>query len=629
MIRSNPSTNGIIEPETKTLYEVFRSGLKISRDNPCLGTRNGDSYIWLTYREVEKRFENFGSGLLNVLPSIKNVGIYSINRPEWLIAEGSCNYYGMCAVPIYDTLGADVLSFVVQHAELMVVVCSSDKIDNLLNLQNSHLKLVVSMDKINDPSLKLKAQRQGIILMEMCEIESLGQKNLLPHRPPSPSDICTICYTSGTTGNPKGAMIRHINFPAVASSMIAHLKGFDFNDVHLSYLPLAHCFERCSVVSLFLIGARIGFFSGNVLQLVDDLSVLKPTFFCSVPRLYNRIYYKIKSGTVDAPGVLGALFRTAFAAKQANLEAGGGLTHWFWDRLLFKKVSAVLGGNIRFMLSGSAPLSSEVLNFLRICFSCPFVQGYGQTENAAGSVVGMPEDLSLDHVGVPLSCNIIKLVDVPDMNYLTSSNPPKGEICIKGLNVMAGYYKDPEKTKETIDDDGWLHTGDIGLINNVGNLSIIDRKKNLFKLAQGEYVAPEKLESIFSECEYIQQIFVYGDSLESELVAIVIPDFEKIRDWVKSVGGNTADPKTICSTKGIKEFLLKEILKTAKRFKLQGFEIPRNLYADSELFSVENDLLTPSFKLKRNIAKEKYKFQLSKLYAELKESSKSSAKAML
>jgi long-chain acyl-CoA synthetase len=619
IIRQNPNSNGLLEPEIKTLYEVFRNGVKLSENSPCLGTRSGDSYVWSTYKEVEKRMEKFGSGLLELSPKSKNIGLYSINRPEWLIAEGGCNYYSLCTVPIYDTLGADVLSFVVNHAELSVIVCSADKIGAILALKDSPVKLIISMDKITDESMKSKAKEKGMEIREMSEVEEIGGAKLLPHRPPKPEDICTICYTSGTTGNPKGAMIKHINFPSVANSLANHNSSFGVNDCYISYLPLSHCFERCAVTAMFLVGARIGFYSGNVLKLVEDLSILKPTFFCSVPRLFNRIYEKIKGGTINASGIKGVLFRNALAAKQANFDKTGDVHHWLWDSILFSKVAAILGGKIRFMLSGSAPLSPDVLNFLRLCFSCPFVQGYGQTENAAGSVVVLPSDRTLGSVGVPLSCNEIKLVDVPEMIYLTSDNPPRGEVCIRGFNVMAGYYKDEEKTKEALDSTGWLHTGDIGVFNETGTLSIIDRKKNLFKLAQGEYIAPEKLEVVFSKSEYVQQIFVYGDSFEAELVAIVVPNFEKIAEWGASKGGEaSSDPETVCKLPGLKEFLLEQLLKTGKEYKLQGFEMIKNLRVTHEVFSIENDLLTPTFKLKRNIAKKKYDSQLKELYVELK-----------
>eukprot|EP00158_Paraphelidium_tribonemae_P005874 Partr_v1_DN27569_c0_g1_i2_m30384 putative Acyl-CoA synthetase long-chain family member len=482
--------------------------------------------------------------------------------------------------------------------------------DSLDNRESAHI-------------LRSWASEKGVLIVTMSELEVVGIENPLSHIPPRSEDLATICYTSGTTGNPKGAMLIHKNFVASGHSVAYHGIEFHSSDVMISYLPLAHCFERVLHVAMYNAGASIGFYRGDVLLLVEDIACLRPTCFPSVPRLFNRIHAKLVEGTLNAPGVKGMLCRRGYAAKVANMNTGGGLSHFFWDRVLFKKVAAVLGGRVRIMMTGSAPISGDVLTFLRLMFSCEILEGYGQTECAAGSTATFPGDYLPNQVGSPFACNEIKLVDVPEMGYLHTDKQPRGEVCIRGHNVMAGYFKEPEKTKETIDELGWLHTGDIGLITSQGTLAIIDRKKNIFKLAQGEYVAPEKLETVYQKCPFVMQAFVHGDSLQSELVAIIVPEPEKCIQWADKnlsfATEMTVEEKIAALATDVKfrAFMMQELNGVGKQHKLSGFEMIKNFHLEKDQFSVENDLLTPSFKLKRNIAQKRYRVILDHLYAEL------------
>lgn len=315
---------------------------------------------------------------------------------------------------------------------------------------------------------------------------------------------------------------------------------FHQDDVAISYLPLAHIFGRSSDLSAIKVGAAVGYFSGDINLLAEDMQTLKPTVMATVPRLLNRIYAKLVAASVDAPGVVGILAKKAVADKLANLEAGRGFTHPVWDRLLFNKMRLALGGRIRSICCGSAPISKEILSFLRIAFCCEIFEGYGSTETCATASVTHPGEYRPGHLGAPFPCCEIKLVDVPEMNYLATDPYPRGEICVRGGNVFQGYHKDPEKTKEALDEEGWCHTGDIGMIDEKGSIVVIDRKKNIFKLAQGElqgwecvrpqifgvgrplltvcmllfnlgeYIAPEKIENIYLKNTLFSQI--YGKS---------------------------------------------------------------------------------------------------------------------
>jgi long-chain acyl-CoA synthetase len=281
-------------------------------------------------------------------------------------------------------------------------------------------------------------------------------------------------------------------------------------------LPLAHIFETI-VMNLCLYGAAaIGFYQGDTLKIVEDLQALRPTVFVSVPRLYNRIYDKVVGGAKAKGGIAALLFEKALATKIHNLHETGALTHGFWDRLVFSKVTAQLGlDRCRIMITGSAPIAPKVKDFMRVACGARIIEGYGLTETAAAATISHPDDASNGHVGIPTICSEIKLVDVPEMDYRSTNAPPTGEVCVRGPNVFQGYYKDKAKTDEAFDGSGWFHTGDIGRWNADGTLSIIDRKKNIFKLAQGEYVAAEKIENVMARCALVGSCFIHGDSLQS------------------------------------------------------------------------------------------------------------------
>jgi len=400
--------------------------------------------------------------------------------------------------------------------------------------------------------------------------------------------------------------------------------GFDFshNDVHLSYLPLAHMLERVVQACLWCWGVKVGFFRGEITKLNEDIQTLKPTIFASVPRLFNRIYDAVISTVEKTGGMKKTLFDRAYESKKQNLSEGA-MKHILWDKLVFGKVSERLGGRTRVMISGSAPISPDVLAFLRISFSCPVVEGYGQTETGAAICISDPADTTVGHVGLPVPCNELKLVDVPEMNYLATNTPyPQGEICARGPNIFVGYFKNQEKTDEVLEKNGWLHTGDIGQLDEKGRLKIIDRKKNIFKLAQGEYLAPEKLELIFIRAPLIQQAFVYGDSFQSQLVAIIIPDAEVVKHWAKENSMETTDLRDLCKNPKLKQDIMKVMGEYGKEAKLRGFEFVKNIHLHPEPFSVENELLTPTFKLKRPVAKKIFQEQLDELYKELAQQEK-------
>ncbi|KAK7921815.1 hypothetical protein WMY93_008717 [Mugilogobius chulae] len=544
--------------DAKTMYEFLLRGARISNNGPCLGSRKPKQpYEWLSYKEVIQRSENLGSAFLHKGHSKKTdpyIGIFSQNKPEWTLTELACYTYSLVSVPLYDTLGTEAISYIIDKACISTIVCDvEDKV-----------KLVLECAKQRHHQQRTDADIEIISLQEM---EAIGKANHQAPMPPQPDDMAIICFTSGTTGNPKGAMLTHCNIVSNCSAFIKITENtapLSHSDTHISYLPLAHMFERVVQGVMLVHGAKIGYFQGDIRLLMDDLATLKPTVFPVVPRLLNRMYDK-----------------------------------------------ASMGGCVRLMLIGAAPVSPTVLTFIRAAMGCQFYEGYGQTECTAGCTLTMPGDWTAGHVGAPLPCNAIKLVDVPEMNYLAANG--EGEVCVKGANVFKGYLKDPEKTKETIDKDGWVHTGDIGKWLPNGTLKIVDRKKHIFKLAQGEYIAPEKIENVYVRSDALAQVFVHGDSLQACLVAVVVPDPDFLCNWSKRTLGLNGSYLDLCSRKEIKEAILEDMVRLGKEGGLKSFEQVKAIHVHTEQFTIENGLLTPTMKAKRNELRQHFRDQIDQL----------------
>jgi long-chain acyl-CoA synthetase len=370
------------------------------------------------------------------------------------------------------------------------------------------------------------------------------------------------------------------------------------------------------------IGASVGYYQGDTSKLMSDICALRPTVFVSVPRLLNKVYDKVIGGVKDKNIFMQTLFNLAYQSKLDNLHENGDVDHWLWDFLVFGKIKSLLGGRVKAILSGAAPISPAVIDFLRVCFSCEVYEGYGATETCAGSTLTLKGDWSSGNIGVPVPSNEIKLIDIPEMGYTSQDQPfPRGEICIRGPNCFTGYYKDEEKTDDVIDEEGWVRTGDVGSWDSRGRLRVIDRKKNLFKLAQGEYIAPEKIEIILSKNLYISQSFIYGDSLKSWLAALIVPAKEELLKWAATSELQNLTYNDLLKNPSVISFYIEQLQKCGKNGsnELKSFEIPKVIHLLSEPFSIENDLLTPSFKVKRFAVQKKYENELSSLLAQIKE----------
>ncbi|XP_059625544.1 long chain acyl-CoA synthetase 1-like isoform X2 [Cornus florida] len=613
-----------------TTWDIFKVSVDKFPSNRMLGWREFiegkvGPYVWKTYKEVYEEVLHVGSALRScgAAPGSK-IGIYGSNCPQWIVAMEACSAHSLICVPLYDTLGPGAVNFIIDHAEIDFVFVQDKKLKELLNPECTHaqrLKLVVCFTTFREEE-KDKATSIGVKPFSWNEFLHMGKEYPSELVPPQPFNICTIMYTSGTSGDPKGVILTHENIATCIEGVDLFMEQFEdkmtVDDVYISFLPLAHVLDRMIEEYFFHKGASVGYYHGNLNALRDDLMELKPTFFAGVPRAFERVH----EGVIKALEELNPFRRRMFdifykyklfwmnlGFKQKNASP-------LADLLAFRKVKARLGGRIRLIVSGGAPLSTEVEEFLRVT-TCAFVlQGYGLTETCGLTTLGFPDEMSMiGTVGSVFVYSELRLEEVPDMGYNPLGDPPRGEICIRGKTAFAGYYKNPELTRETMR-DGWFHTGDIGEMQPNGVVNIIDRKKNLVKLSQGEYVALEHLEKVHGFTPIVEDIWVYGDSFKSMLVAVVVPHEENTKRWAH-LNGHRGSFSELCSLSQLKDHVVLELKSTAERNKLRGFEYIKGVILEPQPFDVERDLVTPTLKKRRDKLLKCYKVEIDELYQKL------------
>lgn len=662
-IRRHPSAKDALltasftnEPNggVKTIWDAFQRPVTKTPKANFLGTRRYDGenrteYIWDSYEEIDVISRDIGSGLVALgAQSQDHIGIFSNNRAEWVATQQGIYSQSMVVISLYATLGAEAIEYIVNHAGTKIVFISKENMKGFLKVlpkvkETTHTivqfdvnaKYGNAAEVVSDDD-RLAAEKHGIKLIGLSELIALGkEKNNFPNLPTADS-LAFIMYTSGTTGNPKGVLLTHGNIVSSAGT-VEYIIPLKQEDVYFSFLPLAHIFETVVEVAVYMNCGSVGFFQGNVKKLQDDLLALRPSVFAGVPRIYSRFYQKIFEGVNNGSCVIRWFFNRAYAYQCQMLRTGGQMDPGY-DAKVFSSVRAKLGlNNCRIMISGAAPCPPYLIEFLKVLMGTKgvFCQGYGMTETSAASAISPAADNNIGHVGAPLPNNEFKLVDVKDMEYHATDKPcPRGEIWIRGPNIFKGYFKDEAATASTITADGWCQTGDIGRFNPNGTVSIIDRKKNMFKLSQGEYVAAEKIESEYSQSPLVGQIWVYGNGFHNVLLAVVVPAAEPLYNkflengWWPSPKESTviaseqfcADFNKVCTEHAaeVKKMVV-ESLKLQEK-SLKGFEKVVDILIESNIdkmlsgFNEANGCLTPTFKLKRNQLLKKYVQPLKELY---------------
>ncbi|XVF36902.1 hypothetical protein REPUB_Repub19eG0098900 [Reevesia pubescens] len=592
---------------TSTLAELFEQACKQHHNKRLLGTRklisrevevtkDGRSfeklhlgeYEWLTYGKAFEAVCNFASGLVQLgHKKEERVAIFADTREEWFIALQACFRRNVTVVTIYASLGEEALCHSLNETEVTTVICGDKELKKLINIsgQLDTVKRVICMD---DEIPTSPIGRWTIT--SFADVEKIGRENAVDAELPLSADVAVIMYTSGSTGLPKGVMMTHGNVLATVSAVMTIVPGLGSKDVYLAFLPLAHILELAAENLIPAVGGVIGY--GTPLTLTDtsskikagtkgDATVLSPTVMAAVPAILDRVRDGVRK-KVDAKGGLSKkLFDLAYSRRLSAINGSWlgawGLEKFLWDFLVFKKVRAILGGRIRFLLSGGAPLSADTQRFINICLGAPIGQGYGLTETCAGATFSEVDDTSVGRVGSPLPCSFIKLIDWPEGGYLTSDSPmPRGEIVVGGPSVTLGYFKNEEKTKEVykVDERGmrWFYTGDIGQFHADGCLEIIDRKKDIVKLQHGEYVSLGKVEAALSICPYVDNIMLHADPFHSYCVALVVASQHALEDWASKKGVAFTDFADLCE----KEETIKEVHSSldqiAKKSRLEKFE---------------------------------------------------------
>ncbi len=615
-------------------------------ENDFQGVRAVDStgaagnFEWTSYSAVFARIVDFGRGLeaLDLLckssdNSMRLLGLFGRNAPEWVIAEFGGFRQGATTVPLYASLEEKDVEFVVNQTGLGTIVCSSDLLSKLRHGQDlcPALKNVVVFGKaLEDLDLEITKdlKKTGVRVFSMKQVENAGRESNSPANPPKADTPFSFCYTSGSTGDPKGAVLDHRAMVANIAAFREHWENTTetkptSEEYHLSYLPLAHQFERTFQAVMISYGARVGFSQGQAALIMADVKALRPTFWPTVPRLFVRLH-----DSVCDPRVADAKFQFALRHKLMWLRKGC-KTHWLWDRLVFKPIAESLGlDRLKLIATGSAPIAGHVLDNMRIILpNTMVVEGYGQTELTCMATCAHQFDFSHSHVGPPATSCEIRLKSVPEMNYLVSDREHpqgsgmlkvagRGEVQVRGPTCMIKYYACPDKTASTKTEGGWVTTGDIGAWLPEGNLKIIDRRNNIFKLAQAEFVAPDKIQNIVQRSTMVAQCFVYGTTLWTCLIAVVVPDEPMLRAQMGEYSRNFSF-QDLCKDPKVAEEVLRDMIKMCKMADVKGYEIPKAVFLDPEPFSPENGILTPTMKLRRSEAKKRYANVCERLYASL------------
>lgn len=665
--RNKMSQGGLIsKPHSSisTISDVFKTGVENFGANDCIGVRRVKTdgtlgeYQWESYQEVDRLQRNFGAGVFFILknnpylgdseqhqkieshPEITASGdmsfiltLYSHNRREWCITDLACSNYSITNTCLYDTLGPETAEYILCLTESPIIVCSKDKVQLIITLKEKHfdalssLIAIVSMDRLSplDLSLEEQARAQNLVLYDFDQVCKLGELSPVLYYLPTPETVYTISFTSGTTSLPKGVVLTHEN---AVSSVTFCISNFDSVEgvSFYCFLPLAHIFQRMALAFAYMIGTAVGMpQSASPLTLIDDVQVLKPYTLALVPRVLTKLEAAIKAQTIDneEKPLLRRLFKNAIETK-TNLmlvEDGAEGRHFFHDRLIGLLRKKIGFSNMVSLSTGSAPISVETVKFLKSSLNVGITQGYGLTESFAG-VCG-----SLIYEANPGSCGPIcvttemRLKDLPLMNYLsTDAGGPRGELLLRGPQIFREYFKNEEETKKVLDSEGWFHTGDVAKVDaKTGRIYIIDRVKNFFKLAQGEYITPEKIENTYLSCNSVlSQIYIHGDSLKTFLVAVAGVEPDLAKNWLKS-----KFLKSVNSDEELLEVLNQKKIKTAFLENLNAatslllsLERVHNIRLDIEPMTVASDILTPTMKVKRPAAAKYFKNVLDELYAE-------------
>jgi len=591
-----------------TIPAMFYRQAERFGERPMMLIKGGGAYRPLSWRAVRDDVESLAGWLLQrgVAPGDR-VAIFVENRPEWGIADLAAQSVGAWGVPIYPTLKAHDVGLILEDCRPAAAIASgADRLATLVSaaarLERPPAMIALDAPGVDDRGVHAwpQALESGRRALEAVRPELERRRAAL-----RPADTATLIYTSGTTGIPKGVMLSHRNFLSNAAAS-ASVVPIGPEDVHLSFLPLSHVFERMAGWYLMMsVGARIAF-AESMDTVPQNMAEVRPSVMLGVPRFFEKLYARVQERLGAMPARKRRLVEWALGVGRRHAEArfagrrpgpGLALARAAADRLVFRTFRRRLGGRLRFFVSGSAPLSREIGEFF-FWIGVTILEGYGLTETSPVIAVNRLERPRFGTVGPPLPGVEVRIAE-------------DGEILTRGPHVMQGYYGRPADTAEVIR-DGWLHTGDVGELNAEGVLRITDRKKDLIKTAGGKFVAPQRLENLFVMDPYVSQAFVYGDT-RPFCVALIVPQAEALREHARAQGLPDGSLAELVSRPDIQAWYWERV--QAAQRDLAGFEQVKKIALLDAEFSLDSGELTPTLKTKRRCVAERYQVLLDSLYA--------------
>ena len=596
--------------EFKTMSEMFLNTTSEYSSKSLYYYKKDGDWIGIKGSDVKNTVRNISSGLRSIDVGLgDNVAILSTNSPRWAMSDFGIICNGSATVTVYPTLLPAQIEYILNNSDSKVVfVENQDQLNKINEIKDNltTLKHVIVMDdslseSTDDYSNFLDFLDKGL-KYEQNNNFSLAEIS----KEIKEDDLLTIIYTSGTTGNPKGVMLTHKNLISnvIATINMADLKSSD-NHSFLSFLPLSHVLERMTGhFTGFALGCTV-YYAESIETVADNLGETNPSIVVSVPRLFEKMYNKINDGLKTAPSIRRKIFKWAYSVGEQTAHITDkstltGLTKIKFNlanKLVYSKVRGRLGGNIRFFVSGGAPLSKEVAEFFSY-LNITILEGYGLTETSPVLTSNTEEELRFGTVGKPIFNVDIKIAD-------------DGEILAKGPNIMKGYYKNDEATKEAIDSDGWFYTGDIGEFDEDGFLKITDRKKSLIVTSGGKNIAPAPLENALITSVYIEQVVAIGDK-RNFISALIAPNFEALEGYLKSKGHADLSPSEMVSHQDALDLYNSEVEERMVDF--AQYEKIKKFTVCDRLFELERNELTPSLKIRRKAVNENFKDVIDLMY---------------
>lgn len=582
-------------------------------------------YKYISFNQLANVVSDYAAGLINI--GIKPSGeerfhIYAQTSAQWMQTALACNSQGIPCVTAYDTLGEEGLTHSMLETETVGVFVDNDNLHTLVNpLQKAtNVRVIVYRDDIADPENDPNVQeilnvRPDIKLYSYNQIIASGKETPVAANPSKPDDVALIMYTSGSTGTPKGVVLLNSTVISGVAGVTGNIsrKIINTKDRLLAFLPLAHIFEFTFEMACIFWGGTLGY--GTVKTISDvsvrnsvgDIREFKPTIMVGVPAVWENVKKGILHKVQENSALVQKVFWGAYHTKLKLTSMG--IPVPFVDNLIFKKVRDATGGHLRFTLNGGAPLSAETQQFLSTLI-CPMLIGYGLTETNANTTLMTPHSYEFGTQGEPTHGVAIKLVDVPDAGYFAKNN--QGEILIKGKPVSPYYFRNEKETANSYTEDGWFMSGDIGEWTEHGTIRIVDRKKNLVKTLNGEYIAIEKLESTYRANSYVSNICVYADQSKVRPVAIVVPRDQAVHSLCKELGIDihedvSHDPKVVSA-------IHKSLLETGKTSGLKGVELVCGVVISSIEWTPQNGYLTSAQKLQRKLIVNDNKDAIDRVY---------------